>query len=286
MRSVDEMQRGVERAFHELLARDGDDVVILVGRCDGSARSGAERTRAWRERKRGGGDTCDVTPSQVTIGDGGSDEGDASDGGDADQRREDQKRLEEREPPVVPPLGGALGEGSRPARTRKRQKPSEPTPEELAIVERVIAKLNERSGRQFEATAKPTVRLIVRLLRDNRSEHDLRLVVWDRANEWAADPEKAEWLRPSTLFGPEKFSDRLAEAKAKWAAGEREDDLREHQRRKSAPVSPIVASLLEGGELPFEHRRKPEPKRDVRFGRVEPLSAAAYNRIAADGSDL
>lgn len=180
---------------------------------------------------------------------------------------------------LVPPATDA-------PKRRLRKRSSEPTAEEFGIVERVIAKLNERSGREFEASSKETQRLIVRLLRDGRSEHDLRLVVWDRANEWADDPEKAEWLRPSTLFGPEKFSDRLAEAKAKWAAAERADDLREHNRRKSAPVSPIVASLLEGGDLPFEHVRKPEPKRDVRVGRVEPHSADEYNRIAAEGGEF
>jgi uncharacterized phage protein (TIGR02220 family) len=184
-------------------------------------------------------------------------------------------------PPDPPGTGGGLfGENSRPVRTRRRTKPSDPTPEQLAIVERVISRLNERSGRAFEASAKPTQRLIVRLLRDGYSEEDLRLVVWDRASEWAHDDEKAQWLRPTTLFGPEKFPDRVAEARAAWSKFQREKGLEEHQRLKSLPPSPLVASLLGDAAL------RPRREHDVRVGRVEPLDADAYNRAAADGGEF
>lgn len=50
---------------------------------------------------------------------------------------------------------------------------------------------------------------------------DLRQVVWDRGNNWAEDPKMDVYLRPSTLFGPEKFPEYLAQARAAYAADER-----------------------------------------------------------------
>jgi len=101
---------------------------------------------------------------------------------------------------------------------RKKAKPSDPTASEAASIAAILGKLSERSGRVYRPTTPTHARLILRLLRGGHSEMDLRKVVWDRANEWAEDPKMDQYLRPATLFGPEKFADYLAQALAADAA--------------------------------------------------------------------
>lgn len=145
--------------------------------------------------------------------------------------------------------GGRLALAARPTasppnghRGRKKPKPADPTPVERESAAKVLAKLNQRSGRLF--ASETHVRRVVRLLRQGHSEQDLRLVVWDRANHWAADEKMAEYLRPVTLFGAEKFPDYLAEAKASWGSREREEaeELEKHE-----PTAPLLAALWGNG---------------------------------------
>ncbi len=90
-----------------------------------------------------------------------------------------------------------------------------PSSEERVIALRVLAKLNERTGRSFGSESH--VMRIVRLLRAGHTERDLRMVVWERCNRWLRDERMAEYCRPSTLFGPQKFDEYLAEARAAFA---------------------------------------------------------------------
>lgn len=133
--------------------------------------------------------------------------------------------------PAAPPEGLALAEGTDPGitpRPRKR-KPglAGASPEERAVVERVLARLSERAGRSYSPEAH--AKLVLRLLRDGHTENDLRLVIWDRANDWVDDPKMDYCVRPSTLFGPEGFAEKLAHAKAAWDAGERDDAAKKHK---------------------------------------------------------
>jgi len=149
-----------------------------------------------------------------------------------------------KEPPFPPtggsPVGGVKG-GSKPKAKRNGI-----TPDERAIAERVLAKLRERSGRDYRSDVH--VEAVVHRLRDGNSERDCKLVVWDRANRWAGDPKMDEYVRPATLFGRTKFADYLAEAKAAWDEVEREKELEEHAARTNAPPSALVAGAL-GGKL-------------------------------------
>lgn len=80
-------------------------------------------------------------------------------------------------------------------------------------------------------------------LRRGFTEDDLRTVVWERCNRWLDDPKMNEFLRPSTLFGKQKFPEYLALAKAEWEAGERPEP-----RPAAAPrPSALVAKLVGGG---------------------------------------
>lgn len=158
------------------------------------------------------------------------------------------------EPPITPPSGndpraglpaGPLAAGpaasqpSSPKKARRKGvKPGDPNPEELAAIERVISKLNERTGCAYEAGCKETQRKLLKLLRERRPgedlrarERDIRLVVWDRANRWANEPDMADFVRPKTLFGAVNFADYVVQARAAWA---KSPDNPENRRAEQA----------------------------------------------------
>lgn len=100
----------------------------------------------------------------------------------------------------------------------RRAKPSEPTPEERAVADRVLAKLSERNGVRYSGNAEH-LRLITAQLRAGVPEMDLRYVVGYCADElgWEDDPDKAKYLRPETLFGPKTIARYLDPART-WVA--------------------------------------------------------------------
>jgi uncharacterized phage protein (TIGR02220 family) len=105
------------------------------------------------------------------------------------------------------------------ASRRRKQGLAGASPEERGVVERVLKRLSERAQRSYSPEAH--AKLLLRLLRDGHSEDDLRLVVWDRANEWAGDARMDYCVRPSTLFGPQGFAEKLAHARARWEEEQR-----------------------------------------------------------------
>lgn len=81
-------------------------------------------------------------------------------------------------------------------------------------VGRVIAKLNERTSVQYQASGKSTSALVLGLLKSGYTEADLRLVIWHRAELWLGDAKMSQCLRPSTLFRRSNFEQYLPEAVA------------------------------------------------------------------------
>lgn len=88
---------------------------------------------------------------------------------------------------------------------------------------RVIGELARVSGVEYEPDADGNVSKVVSLLRSGRTEADLVAVVRDRARRWRGDEKMAEYLRPATVFGKQKFPDYLAQARTTGGgAGEAE----------------------------------------------------------------
>jgi uncharacterized phage protein (TIGR02220 family) len=135
-------------------------------------------------------------------------------------------QISEKEPPKAP-QGGAVGEVVEIGKRRKRASGlAGASPAELESIRGVLERLSERSGRTYSPKTAQHALRILRLLREGYTELDLRQVVWDRANRWAEKPEMVEYLRPSTVFGPQKFPDYLAEAKAAYEEHERDEAVR------------------------------------------------------------
>jgi uncharacterized phage protein (TIGR02220 family) len=122
--------------------------------------------------------------------------------------------------PIVPrgdvkPTSGPLVKPSR----KRKAKPHEPTPDELASVRVVLDRLTAKNGVRYSGSAEHT-RLVVNQLRAGVTEMDLRAVVGycaDAINNrgWANDDKMRGYLRPETLFGPQTIS-RYLDAARTW----------------------------------------------------------------------
>lgn len=73
--------------------------------------------------------------------------------------------------------------------------------------------LNEQTGSEFKRT-KTSLGPINARLREGFTVDDLRAVVDFKSWEWGGKPEMRQYLRPTTLFGPEKFPGYLAGARS------------------------------------------------------------------------
>ena len=187
-----------------LLKRDGASIYV-VGWEDSWGRrapmSEAERQRKRRDRAKS--QTCDdVTAERDVTNERDSHEASRSvtDERDVTERRGEEKRREETD------------RGARDARTSGSRK-SEPTVAELADVTRVLAHLNALTGSKYTVdTHKP--RLLARL-REGYSADDLEAVARYCAIKlgWKTDAKMSRFLRPATLYGPDKIRDYIDEAR-------------------------------------------------------------------------
>ncbi len=121
---------------------------------------------------------------------------------------------------------------------------AEPTDAEWPIVERVLGKLTEATGVRFKdrhRNGRPTgyVKFVLRRLREDVTEEELRKVIRHRATLWrGTDQEK--YLTPETLFGREKFDTYLAQAIAAYEQPARAGPS------ANEPVSHVVQDVLRG----------------------------------------
>lgn len=81
---------------------------------------------------------------------------------------------------------------------------------------RVLEFLNEKTGKSFQpfnTTGKPTrsLELIMNRMKEGATEANCRGVIARKAMKWGEDDKMREFLRPSTLFGKEKFEQYLGE---------------------------------------------------------------------------
>ena len=74
----------------------------------------------------------------------------------------------------------------------------------------VIDLLNEKAGTAFRYGA-GTQDKVRKLLKKGYTVQDMRQVVAVKCLKWGSDEKMREYLRPTTLFGPEKFDDYLGE---------------------------------------------------------------------------
>lgn len=81
----------------------------------------------------------------------------------------------------------------------------------------LLAYLNERTGKGFRAV-EANVRLLEARLKSATPEQ-VRAVIDDRCAAWASDDRMADYLRPATLFGAQKFEQYLGKLGGRSADG-------------------------------------------------------------------
>jgi uncharacterized phage protein (TIGR02220 family) len=74
----------------------------------------------------------------------------------------------------------------------------------MSTVTEVLAYLNSKANRNFQAVPANT-KLIAARLREGATVEQLKAVVDAKVRDWAHDPKMCEYLRPATLFNAEKF---------------------------------------------------------------------------------
>lgn len=80
-----------------------------------------------------------------------------------------------------------------------------------AEVTLVISYLNAKAGKSFKSTTEASAKFIRARLKDGFTVQDLRQVVDVKVSQWKGDSKMDKFLRPKTLFSPEKFESYLNE---------------------------------------------------------------------------
>ena len=93
-----------------------------------------------------------------------------------------------------------------------RRPKSDPARHFWQEAEAVLSFLNEKTGcryraRQGENEPTSSLKLIECRLRSGATVEQCRQVIAMKVRQWGKDPKMRQFLRPSTLFGPENFED-------------------------------------------------------------------------------
>lgn len=81
----------------------------------------------------------------------------------------------------------------------------------------VIEYLNKVVEKNFPVTSKVTDKFLRTRYNEGRTVEECKLVIDNRTKRWLTDPERYQYLRPSTLFRPTNFENWITEARAEQA---------------------------------------------------------------------
>jgi uncharacterized phage protein (TIGR02220 family) len=114
-----------------------------------------------------------------------------------------EKRREEinKPPPNTPPVGD-----------RKKRKNSMTEFREAAI--RILEFLNAKTGRRYRP-GDVNLRFIASRMREGATETECRQVIAKKVREWQSSEDRAQYLRPATLFNATKFAQYIGELGAR-----------------------------------------------------------------------
>lgn len=209
-------RNGVSRCVTAGLLHESETCFVISGWDDEWAKkplTNAERQAKFREKELAKTGSCDNGVTKVTeSNDAIVTERDRNAG---EERRVEEKRVEESKEEVATAL---------PAPPPKKPKARVISPEHREIAMRVLGKLTQRSHVAYRS--EKHVALIVRQLEAGVTEDELRRVIAYCAEklEWQDDPKMHQFLRPKTLFGPEKIHDYI-------------DEAREYRKHETVPLT-------------------------------------------------
>lgn len=73
--------------------------------------------------------------------------------------------------------------------------------EKTAAAAEILAHLNEKAGRAFNAEKEQTLKPIIARMNEKMTVEDAKRVIAYKCAKWLNDPKMKEYLRPQTLFG-------------------------------------------------------------------------------------
>jgi len=111
---------------------------------------------------------------------------------------------------IAPTLQGDLP--SAITKELKSIKKSNTVENDLDVVS-VLQYLNEKAQKDFQATSKPTERLVKARYQEGYTLDDFKKVIDWKVKEWLNDPHWQKYLRPSTLFNATHFENYLEETR-------------------------------------------------------------------------
>ena len=96
----------------------------------------------------------------------------------------------------------------------------------LPIIENIIRRLNELTGRAYRTDSKAVMKYLRARLKAGATEADCLAVVEDRWRRWGDSEKMREHFNPVTLFREENFERYLAEARASSVSAMNESEWR------------------------------------------------------------
>lgn len=79
----------------------------------------------------------------------------------------------------------------------------------MPAVREIVGYLNEKTGKNYSASSKNTVKLIKSLMKEGHTVDDFKIVIDNKVTEWSGIPKMEDYLRPNTLFASTHFEDYL-----------------------------------------------------------------------------
>lgn len=73
------------------------------------------------------------------------------------------------------------------------------------VAAEILGYLNKSAGKNFQLV-QSTKNLIRSRIREGRTPDEIKTVIDDRVKAWGGDEHMQQWLRPNTIFEPEKFN--------------------------------------------------------------------------------
>lgn len=101
----------------------------------------------------------------------------------------------------------------------------------------IIEYLNKAVEKNFPIVSKVTDKFLKTRYSEGRTVEECKLVVDNRVKRWLKDPERYQYLRPSTLFRPTNFENWITEARAEQAkelTGRKKEIEYEELKKKTA----------------------------------------------------
>lgn len=108
--------------------------------------------------------------------------------------------------------------------------------ERIALAEQVITYLNEQAERKFHYNSRGTLKLFTAEWSHDYGLPQYKGVIDYLCLRWKGDNKMESYLRPATLFGPEKFPEYLDEARARITAERKKSRLKAFSTYR--PVEP------------------------------------------------